>query len=270
MQPLKTLPRFAHLIGVIKVVDSNPNGDPETRRPRLDMDYGFITPMAQNRLIREAANFLGHQTLCNSTDNLDELPVIRDAMAKKADAATLLIHLRDYFDFVNFGLAPTGHAGKILRGYHPGGVWTASEARSLLPVQVKDRKITRSFITGETHPGGRNQSFGSYSVVDVGYYRMFYSLSPYFARERGYTAGDLNTFVSVVREMFEFSRRGQARAGMWFQNLWLVTSNRRMLFLDDVNIDIERDGVAGTPATHDEQISFSLFRPEGTEVKRVI
>lgn len=187
------------MVGFLDVRRSNPNGDPETSRPRIDEEgHGLISPMAIKRKVRDAALAVKDEDLyMRKGQDLNE------AQLRADDEHGLLKMFRDLRWFGGVMTQLKGGRQARIRG-----PIVVRWGRSLDPVTIEDVTITRTghhkreTDSGEVEGG----TMGTVPLVSFGLYRFSVVYDPSGAAQVGMTSGDLHLFVQLLIEGWEHTR----------------------------------------------------------------
>lgn len=210
-------------IALIDVENGNPNGDPDAAGlPRIDPETsnGLITDVCLKRKIRNYVDVAmegtpryriyvkqGRALETNDKEAMDYVGVddIRTIKKKDPDADKKLKEFMcsNFFDIRAFGgVMATFMQGALNCGQIRGPV-QISMARSVDPVILQELSITRVAITREDDLLTKHTEMGRKAIVPYGLYMFKGYVSPFLAKETGFTEGDLNVLWKALQGMLE-------------------------------------------------------------------
>jgi CRISPR-associated protein Csd2 len=209
------------------VTDGNPNGDPDAGNlPRVDPEtgHGLVTDVCLKRKVRNyVANVNSEQppyeiyvkeraVLNNSHGRAYEALKIDPAKAKQPEVEKCRQWMcQNFFDVRTFGAVMST---KVNCGQVRGPIQMAF-SRSVDPIVSLEHSITRCAVATEKEAekqDGDNRTMGRKFTVPYGMYRCHGFVNPFFAKQTGFSADDLQLFWKSLQNMFELDRsasRGQ-------------------------------------------------------------
>ncbi|MGB7323739.1 MAG: type I-C CRISPR-associated protein Cas7/Csd2 [Rubripirellula sp.] len=218
------------------VTDGNPNGDPDAGNlPRVDPEtgHGLVTDVCLKRKVRNFISmshpkdegleiFVKEKSTLNETidDGYVKAGLDPDA-AKKAEgkkdkskerranietARSTMCKL--FYDVRAFGavLSTGANAGQVR------GPIQLTFSRSICPIVSLEHSLTRVAVTSEKDAEKKETEMGRKFTVPYGMYRCHGFVNPFFAKQTGFSADDLELFWKSLHNMFELDRsasRGQ-------------------------------------------------------------
>jgi len=209
------------------VTDGNPNGDPDAGNlPRVDPEtgHGLVTDVCLKRKIR---NFVG--TVKEEKPPFDiyvkERAVLNNQHARAYEALKLDSKkakqpeveqcrqwmCQNFYDVRTFGAVMST---KVNCGQVRGPIQMAF-SRSIDPIVSLEHAITRcavATVKEAEKQDGDNRTMGRKFTVPYGLYRCHGFVNPFFAKQTGFSADDLELFWQSLEKMFELDRsasRGQ-------------------------------------------------------------
>ncbi|HEX7119810.1 MAG TPA: type I-C CRISPR-associated protein Cas7/Csd2 [Longimicrobiales bacterium] len=226
------------------VVNGNPNGDPDAgNAPRIDPEtgHGLVTDVALKRKIRNFIALVKADPATGAPEPgydiyVKEKAILNqqhkrayDALGLKVDAkgrdkASNAERARDwmcqtFFDIRMFGAVMTTdiNAGQVR------GPVQIAFARSIDPITSLEQSITRMAVTtdreAEQQEGG-NRTMGRKEIVPYALYRAHGFVSPFLARQTGFSGDDLALLWQALVQMFEIDRSA-ARGEMATRRLYV-------------------------------------------------
>jgi len=214
------------------VTDGNPNGDPDAGNlPRVDPEsgHGLVTDVCLKRKVR---NYIGvvkeesppyeiyvkeRAVLNNQNERAYQaLKIKPKTKANEKQPREDVEKCRDwmcqnFFDVRSFGAVMST---KVNCGQVRGPIQMAF-SRSVDPIVSLEHAITRCAVATkdeEKEQGGDNRTMGRKFTVPYGLYRCHGFVNPFFAKQTGFSADDLELFWQSLENMFELDRsasRGQ-------------------------------------------------------------
>lgn len=206
------------------VKDGNPNGDPDAGNlPRVDAETGdgIVTDVCLKRKIRNFVQmtrgkepgydiFIKEKAVLNTEiENVykdigidaDEKNKAKGEQVEKGRVAMC----KKFFDVRTFGavLSIGPNAGQVR------GPVQLTFARSVEPIVAFEHSITRMAVASTKEAekqGGENRTMGRKYTVPYGLYKAYGFVSPFFARQTGFSNEDLEIFWDTVQNMFELDR----------------------------------------------------------------
>ena len=209
------------------VTDGNPNGDPDAGNlPRVDPETGdgLVTDVCLKRKVR---NFVG--TVKEEQPPFEIYVKERAVLNLQHDRAYKALDLdpkkakqpevekcrtwmcQNFYDVRTFGAVMST---KVNCGQVRGPVQMAF-SRSIDPIVSLEHAITRCAVATEKEAekqDGDNRTMGRKFTVPYGLYRCHGFINPFFAKQTGFSADDLELFWQSLEKMFELDRsasRGQ-------------------------------------------------------------
>jgi CRISPR-associated protein Csd2 len=235
------------IVGLVEVINGNPNGDPATggeNLPRTDIvdGHGIISSVCIKRKIRDTVKLrhegdVGYELYCERGSNVGKLQDEIHAQVRevfddvcKARGITKAKELNDkwqekhrdilvtvvnesFFDVRAFGcvltrLVQVGSGKKNKVPVPVKGPVQVCDAKSFDVVAIDQRMLAPSF--GNKDDLDRN--FGSKAVVPYGLYMFHVDVSPFVARNTHMTEADLVAVLDGLKWAFELdqsSSRGE-------------------------------------------------------------
>jgi CRISPR-associated protein Csd2 len=211
---------------VVRVKNSNPNGDPlNGNRPRTDYEgLGEITDVCLKRKLRDRLLEDGHPIFVQSDDRKrDEYKSLAERAKgvlgdKLGGAETAKLACAAWFDVRAFGQlfaiksgkkAKKGEAAADDAGGDTGisvgirGPVSIQSAFSLAPVSVTSTQITKS-VSGEGDGSKRgSDTMGMKHRVDHGIYVSYGSINPQLSERTGFSAEDADAVKKHLPRLFE-------------------------------------------------------------------
>jgi CRISPR-associated protein Csd2 len=226
------------------VTNGNPNGDPDAgNAPRLDPEtgHGLVSDVCLKRKIRNFVSlaktelatgepepgydiYVKERAVLNQQHQrayealglkADEKGKERASNAEKARAWMC----QTFFDIRMFGAVMST---EINAGQVRGPVQIAF-ARSIDPIASLEQSITRMAVTTEREAEqqeGGNRTMGRKEIVPYALYRAHGFVSPYLARQTGFSTDDLELLWLALEQMFEIDRSA-ARGEMATRGLYI-------------------------------------------------
>ena len=218
------------------VTDGNPNGDPDAGNlPRVDPETGdgLVTDVCLKRKVRNFVSmYKGHEkgneifvqersTLNVAIDRGYAECELDSEAAKKAEKKKdkskarrdQISTVRDmmcklFYDVRAFGavLSTGANAGQVR------GPIQLTFSRSVDPIVSLEHALTRVAVTSEEDAKKKVTEMGRKFTVPYGLYRCHGFINPFFAKQTGFSADDLELFWQSLEKMFELDRsasRGQ-------------------------------------------------------------
>lgn len=233
-------------IVLFDVKDGNPNGDPDAgNQPRIDPEtgHGLITDVCIKRKIRNYVSLVSSLNENHAT-GLDIYVKERGILANEHKKAYFAVGdeegssstnekarlwmLKNYFDvrtfgaIMNMGKTKDEEKGKKQKHWNCGvvkGPVQITFARSIDPVVNLEHSITRVALTnandtkretttdsetGEEKAG--SGQFGKKNTISYGLYQQNIFVSPFLAKDTGFTESDLELLWKAIENMFENDR----------------------------------------------------------------
>lgn len=209
------------------VTDGNPNGDPDAGNlPRVDPETGdgLVTDVCLKRKVR---NFVGtvkeeqppfeiyvkEKAVLNlQHDRAYKALELDPRKAKQPEVEKCRTWMcQNFYDVRTFGAVMST---KVNCGQVRGPVQMAF-SRSIDPIVSLEHAITRCAVATEKEAekqDGDNRTMGRKFTVPYGLYRCHGFINPFFAKQTGFSADDLELFWQSLEKMFELDRsasRGQ-------------------------------------------------------------
>lgn len=213
---------------VIKVKNSNPNGDPiNENRPRKTNDgLGEITDVCIKRKIRDRLMDFGCSILVQSdhrkndehTSLKSRLTSMVNVKGKKEDI--IKSACENWFDVRAFGQlialkkskSDDGDSDAVSVGIK--GAVSIGSAFSIEPIEVTSTQITKSLNGEDVKGGGRgNDTMGMKHRVDYGVYVAYGAIYPLDAEKNGFTEDDAKLLQNVLTKLFENDSSSARPAG---------------------------------------------------------
>lgn len=217
--------------------DINPNGDPDNLgAPRTDPDtgHGLISPQATNYRVKRRVSSVFErkppydiQIRRDTSIEAGILQAAQDGDIDLTDEATReaketsqtitkLVCKRHYDTRLGGGVLSVG--SYPVEGVS--GVVTMTWARSIYPVHVHDRSLTRVCVANEKQREKKDREMGSTAVVAHGVYKQPFFINPHHAAQNGATMLDLAIYLDSLINAYEHARSGMS--GMVnVRGLWL-------------------------------------------------
>lgn len=200
--------------GVIRVKNSNPNGDPlNGNRPRINFNgIGEISDVCLKRKIRNRLLDSGESIFVQSDDyKTDEYTSLRaraegvlpkGAFKEKAalieEACSIWLDVRAFGQLFAF---KGGEAKGVSVGIR--GPVSIHSAFSLDPINITTIQITKSVNSEGDGSSRGSDTMGSKHRVDFGLYTFAGSINPQLAQKTGFTDEDAEKIKSAIMMMFE-------------------------------------------------------------------
>ncbi|MCP3105465.1 type I-C CRISPR-associated protein Cas7/Csd2 [Myxococcus sp. K15C18031901] len=219
------------------VQDGNPNGDPDAGNlPRIDPEtgHGLVTDVSLKRKVRNFISltqegkqgldiFVKEKAVLNATIqraykelniNLKEKPKNAadgkkrnsedEAQGSEVEAGRKWM-CETFFDVRTFGavMSTGANAGQVR------GPVQLTFARSVTPIVSLEHSITRMAVATEAEAekqGGDNRTMGRKNTVPYGLYRAHGFVSPFLAKQTGFSQADLELLFKAFLQMFELDR----------------------------------------------------------------
>lgn len=264
------------------VINGNPNGDPDAgNAPRVDPEtgHGFVSDVCLKRKIRNFVTLAkrnpdgspvpGYDIYVKEKAVLNQLhekayeALGLNSEPKSAEKAGQVDKARawmcqQYFDIRTFGAVMS--TGRLKCGQVRGPVQFAF-ARSVDPIVSLEQAITRMAVTNEDDID-KERTMGRKEIVPYALYVGHGFISPHFAADTGFHAGDLALLWDALQMMFEHDRSA-ARGEMATRKL-IVFEHESPLGNAPAHRLFERIKVArkdpGSPARSYSDYSVSIDR----------
>ena len=219
------------------VENSNPNGDPDAGNlPRIDYEtgYGIVTDVCIKRKVRNYVEitksgqkgfdiYVKDGAILNNLNKkaYDALKIKSEEKKlpddeKKAKALTEFM-CKNFYDIRAFGAVMTT---KVNCGQVRGPV-QFSFSKSIDPIVQQEISITRIAVTDEDDKAAKaGHTMGKKFIVPYGLYRMEGYISPFLAKQTGFSEEDKELLFEALMNMFEHDRSA-ARGKMAVRKLWV-------------------------------------------------
>lgn len=244
----RPIDRRYEFVLLFDVINGNPNGDPDAgNAPRVDPEtgHGLVSDVALKRKIR---NFISLVKAAPATAEpepgfdiyVKEKAILNDQHQRAYDALGLQVETKGaeaarnvevarewmcqtFFDIRMFGaVMSTGvNAGQVR------GPVQVAFARSIDPIVSLEQSITRMAVTTkaeaeeqEKKQAGQRRTMGRKEIVPYALYRAHGFISPFLARQTGFSTDDLELLWQALAQMFEFDRSA-ARGEMATRGLYV-------------------------------------------------
>lgn len=244
----RPIDRRYEFVLLFDVINGNPNGDPDAgNAPRVDPEtgHGLVSDVALKRKIR---NFISLVKVAPATAQpepgfdiyVKEKAILNDQHQRAYDALGLKVETKGaeaarnvevarewmcqtFFDIRMFGaVMSTGvNAGQVR------GPVQVAFARSIDPIVSLEQSITRMAVTTkaeaeeqEKKQAGQRRTMGRKEIVPYALYRAHGFISPFLARQTGFSTADLELLWQALAQMFEFDRSA-ARGEMATRGLYV-------------------------------------------------
>ncbi len=222
------------------VKDGNPNGDPDAGNlPRVDAEtsHGLVSDVCLKRKVRNYVSVAKEDTA--GFDIYVREKAILTLEQKKAYEALNLENKADnatdaqawmcqnFYDIRTFG------AVMSLKEYNCGqvrGPVQMTFARSIDQVLTSEHTITRMAVATEAEAkkqSGDNRTMGRKFTIPYGLYRENGFINPFFAKQTGFSEGDLEVFWDALIKMFDIDRSA-ARGLMATQKLIIFKHDSKL------------------------------------------
>jgi len=219
------------------VENSNPNGDPDAGNlPRIDYEtgYGIVTDVCIKRKVRNYVEitregkkgydiYVKDGAILNNInktayDALKLKPEEKKLPKDEEDARKITEFMcENFFDIRAFGAVMTT---KINCGQVRGPV-QFSFSKSIDPIVQQEVSITRIAVTDEDDKAAEaGHTMGKKFIVPYGLYRMEGYISPFFAKQTGFSEEDKDVLFEALANMFEHDRSA-ARGKMAVRKIWV-------------------------------------------------
>lgn len=203
------------VLGVIEVVKSNPNGDPDMGNlPRQDVvtGKGLMTDVCIKRKIRNAMD---------SEKVLYETGIFRDTKTEKLTKEELL---KKYLDVRAFGaIVTTKGSGSIT---FTGPIQFAM-AESVKPIEPVEMCIGASSVQNKKDANGETHTLGRKSVIPHAVYVFKGYVSPALANKTNLTEEDLKEVIEAIQGMF-VNDKSAARPSMHLRKLYVFKHDTKL------------------------------------------
>lgn len=205
------------------VKDGNPNGDPDAGNlPRIDPEtgHGLVTDVCLKRKVRNyvlisKAGVEGYDIFIKEKAILNDLikeareqEEVRSREGSDAEEAARQYMCRRYYDVRTFGaVMSTGENAGQVRG--PAQLTFARSVDQVVPLE---HTITRVAKTTPERAEAGGAEMGRKFTIPYALYRCHGFISPAFAKQTGFSEGDLELLWKALINMFEHDRsasRGQ-------------------------------------------------------------
>ena len=301
-QPIYNNPEHRHdFVLIFDVTDGNPNGDPDAGNlPRVDPEtmQGLVTDVSLKRRVRNWVDATlgeedGHRIYVQNKgvalntlhQEAYEAEGIKStgAKQKREDVSRAREWMcRNFYDVRTFGAVMTTgvNAGQVR------GPVQMTFARSIDPLVPLEVAITRVAITdpkdaevvvaeGETEAkSGKVTEMGRKSLVPYGLYRGYGFVTPAFARQTGFSAGDLRLFWQALQAMWDLDR-SSSRGLEGCRGLYVFTHDDALgnapaseLF-SRVRVN-RKSAVAAPRSFSDYEVSVENGLPSGVALTRLV
>ena len=209
------------------VTDGNPNGDPDAGNlPRVDPEtgHGLVTDVCLKRKVRNYVGtvkeekppfeiYVKERAVLNlQHERAYEALKLDKAKAKQPEFEQCRQWMcQNFYDVRAFGAVMST---KVNCGQVRGPIQLAF-SRSIDPIVSLEHAITRCAVATEKEAkdqDGDNRTMGRKFTVPYGLYRCHGFINPFFAKQTGFSADDLDLFWQSLGNMFELDRsasRGQ-------------------------------------------------------------
>lgn len=210
------------------VKDANPNGDPDAGNlPRVDPEtgHGLVTDVCLKRKVRNyvgltkegeeghriyfrdgaVLNRVHEEAYKNIGEKSEAKKLPKDV--EKARAVTGFM-CTNFFDIRAFGavMSTEVNCGQVR------GPVQLSFARSIDPIVTSEHAITRSSVTNEKD-AEKERTMGRKFTVPYGLYRAQGYVNPFFAKQTGFSDGDLKLLWDALANAFQFDQSAARPAG---------------------------------------------------------
>jgi CRISPR-associated protein Csd2 len=233
-EPIKNRYEFVVLYDV---ENGNPNGDPDAgNMPRIDYETGngIVTDVCIKRKVRNFVEItkegkkgfdiyvkvgsILNNTNKNAYDSLKLEPEEKKLPKDEKQAAKVTEFMCDsFYDIRAFGAVMTT---KVNCGQVRGPV-QFSFSKSIDPIVQQEVSITRIAVTDESDKAAESgHTMGKKFIVPYGLYRMEGYISPYFAKQTGFSDDDKDVLFDALKNMFEHDRSA-ARGKMAVRKLYV-------------------------------------------------
>lgn len=218
------------------VENGNPNGDPDAgNMPRIDYEAGngIVTDVCIKRKVRNFVEitregkkgfdiYVKDGAILNNVNRTayeamkiepEEKKLPKDD--KQAKAVTDFM-CKNFYDIRTFGAVMST---KVNCGQVRGPVQFAF-SKSIDPIVQQEISITRIAVTDESDKAAETgHTMGKKFIVPYGLYRMEGFISPYFAKQTGFSDEDKDLLFDALKNMFEHDRSA-ARGKMSVRKIW--------------------------------------------------
>ncbi len=219
------------------VENGNPNGDPDAgNMPRIDYEtgYGIVTDVCIKRKVRNYVEiakagqkgfdiYVKDGVILNEInriayDSLKLEPEDKKLPKDEKDAKKITEFMcQNFFDIRTFGAVMTT---KINCGQVRGPV-QFSFSKSIDPIIQQEVSITRMAVTDkEDKAAEAGHTIGKKFIVPYALYRMEGYISPFFAKQTGFSEEDKEVLFEALKNMFEHDRSA-ARGKMAVRGFWV-------------------------------------------------
>lgn len=213
------------------VVNGNPNGDPDAgNAPRVDPEtgHGLVSDVSLKRKIRNFITLVKSDPASGQPEHgydiyVKERAILNQQHQRAYDAKGLKAESKKlpkdqqkareitswmcqtFFDIRMFGavMSTEVNAGQVR------GPVQIAFARSIDPIVSLEQSITRMAVTTEREAeqqDGGNRTMGRKEIVPYALYRAHGFVSPYLARQTGFSSDDLTLLWQALENMFEIDR----------------------------------------------------------------
>ena len=250
------------------VKDANPNGDPDAGNlPRVDPEtgHGLVTDVCLKRKVRNYVGLTkegeeGHRIYFRdgavlnrvheeAYKNIGWKPEAKKLPkdVEKARAVTSFM-CTNFFDIRTFGavMSTEVNCGQVR------GPVQLSFARSIDPIVTSEHAITRSSVTNEKD-AEKGRTMGRKFTVPYGLYRAQGYVNPFFAKQTGFSDGDLKLLWDALANAFQFDQSAARPAGS-------MATRRVIVFSHDSEL--------GAAPSHKLFSRVHVVRKEGVEAPR--
>ncbi|MCE5300358.1 MAG: type I-C CRISPR-associated protein Cas7/Csd2 [Spirochaetia bacterium] len=219
------------------VENGNPNGDPDAGNlPRIDYETGngIVTDVCIKRKVRNFVEitkdgkkgfdiYVKDGSILNNTnkkayDAFDLKPEEKKLPKDDEQARKITEFMcENFYDIRAFGAVMTT---KVNCGQVRGPVQFGF-SKSIDPIVQQEVSITRIAVTDEGDKAAESgHTMGKKFIVPYGLYRMEGYISPYFARQTGFSEEDKDVLFDALKNMFEHDRSA-ARGNMAVRKLFV-------------------------------------------------
>ncbi len=226
------------------VENGNPNGDPDAGNlPRIDYEtgYGIVTDVCIKRKVRNyveitKAGKKGYNIYVKDGAILNEInkiayehlklePEDKKLPKDEKDAKKITQFMcENFFDIRTFGAVMTT---KVNCGQVRGPV-QFSFSKSIDPIVQQEVSITRVAVTDkEDKAAETGHTIGKKFIVPYGLYRMEGFISPFFAKQTGFSEEDKDVLFEALKNMFEHDRSA-ARGKMTVRKIFVFKHNNEL------------------------------------------
>lgn len=302
----KVLDRKINLLLYILVLHGNPNGDPNAAgmpRQLARTGHGYFTDVCCKRLIRDCGLVLyeddpdfdifvrdgvaldGPQKEAMAAvprpgGPVDDKDNKEKGKKKPADPVAMVKYAKDlkawmcrkYFDVRAFG-AVCQHLTKKSSEGGAGidgsivGPFQMSFCESLDPVEIEEVAITRCALANqEEKDKDKNNTMGIKYMIPFGLYEAHCSISPDYAKQTGFTYGDLEHLLTIISRMYDMDKSSM-RGEVSLRKMILFEHESKYGNAPDYKcygsvLVKKKDGVV-TPVALDDYVFTYLDTPNG-------